>query len=60
MGAKPKQGAAELRREVRQLRTWVTQLAKALHKHARTDLAPDAALPELQALVDEINDAGGG
>jgi hypothetical protein len=29
--------------------------AKALYTHTRTDLAPDAALPSMRALVQEIS-----
>jgi len=44
----------ELRREVRELRRLLTRLACAVEKHTRTDLAPDAALPAMRALVAEL------
>lgn len=44
---------AALRRELKRQRTMILRLARALHKHARTDLAPDAALPELARLVED-------
>lgn len=43
-----------LRAEVRKQRAFIRRIANALYKHARTDLAPDAALPELKLLVDEL------
>lgn len=44
----------ELRRELRRHRIWLVKLATALYTHARTDLAPDAALPALRELVGEM------
>jgi len=44
----------ELEREVKAQRGLIAKLAAALLKHTRTDLAPDAALPEMKRLVDEI------
>jgi hypothetical protein len=40
--------------EVQRLRGVVSRLAFALYTHARTDLAPDAALPALRELVQEL------
>lgn len=48
----------ELRREVRGLRRLVVRLAKALHKHTRTDIAPDAALPEMGRIVKGLTKKG--
>jgi hypothetical protein len=45
---------AELRREVRQLRRLIVRLARVLHTHMRTDIAPDAGLPAMRKLLDEI------
>jgi len=45
---------AQLRREVRALRSLVTRLARALYTHTRTDIAPDAALPAMKRIVDEL------
>lgn len=45
---------ASLRREVSRQRAWIEELASALHTHARTDLAPDTALPALRELVRKI------
>ncbi len=42
--------------EVNEQRWLLERLARALHKHARTDLAPDAALPELARLIEDISD----
>lgn len=47
----------ELRREVARQRRWLSQLAHALYTHTRTDLAPDAALPEMRKLAREIGKA---
>lgn len=44
----------ELRREVKQLRGLVIKLARALYKHTRTDIAPDAALPAMRRIVRDI------
>lgn len=44
----------ELRAEVKRQRAWLTRLARALHTHTRTDLAPDAALPAMRKLVEEL------
>jgi len=44
----------ELQREVRELRKIVTRLSKALYTHTRTDLAPDAALPKMKAIVEDL------
>lgn len=46
-----------LRREIRRQRTWIVRLAKALYKHARTDVAPDAALPSLEKLIRDTRPA---
>lgn len=45
----------ELRREVKWLRSWCAKLARAVLTHTRTDLAPDAALPKMRALVHEVS-----
>ncbi len=45
---------AELGREVKAQGRLLERLASALLKHTRTDLAPDAALPAMRKLVDEI------
>lgn len=50
----PKHEAAELRKELRAQRALIRRLARALYTHARTDLAPDAALPSLRRLIKDI------
>jgi hypothetical protein len=40
-----------LRVEVKSQRRLIVALAKALHLHARTDVAPDACLPSLERLI---------
>lgn len=44
----------ELRRELAAQRRWIDALSEALLMHARTDVAPDAALPALERLRREI------
>jgi hypothetical protein len=46
--------SAELRREVKELRRLTIKLARALYKHTRTDIAPDAALPEMRRIVRDL------
>lgn len=45
---------ARMKRELHRLAKNMRKLAEALYKHARTDLAPDAALPELKRLVKKL------
>lgn len=54
MSAAKDRALADLRREVRANRRLLARLAKVLHTHMRTDLAPDAGLPAMQSLLDEI------
>jgi hypothetical protein len=48
----------KLRREVRDLRALVIKLARALYKHTRTDIAPDAALPAMRRIVRDLDRGG--
>jgi hypothetical protein len=41
-------------REFRELRALVVRLARALYTHTRTDIAPDAALPEMRRIVADL------
>lgn len=45
---------AALLREVREQRRLLTELAKVLHTHVRTDLPPDACLPRMGRLLKRI------
>jgi hypothetical protein len=45
---------AELAREVRAQRRLLVRLTSALYTHTRTDIAPDAALPQMRKLLDEM------
>lgn len=45
---------AELKREVRRLRSQLHRLARLFYTHARTDLAPDACLPMTRKLLAEL------
>jgi hypothetical protein len=55
MNQREKAQFQRLRREVACQRRWLLAFAKAMHKHVRTDLAPDAALPEMTSLVERIS-----
>jgi hypothetical protein len=44
----------KLREEVRYLRRFVARLTQAVYTHTRTDIAPDAALPAMRRMRDEI------
>lgn len=45
---------AALGREVRFLRGFLFRLTRAVYTHTRTDIAPDAALPAMKKMLDEI------
>lgn len=44
----------KLKREVRFLRKFLVRLTDAVYTHTRTDIAPDAALPAMRRMRDEI------
>lgn len=48
------QRVAALEREVKYLRSFVARLTAAVYTHTRTDIAPDAALPAMRRMRDEI------
>jgi len=49
--ATDKQRIAALESDAKRLRALVVDLAEALHQHARTDCAPDEAIPFMRRLV---------
>lgn len=49
-----KQRIAKLERAAKTDRAFLARLTRAFLKHVRTDLAPDAAVPETRRLVREI------
>jgi hypothetical protein len=49
----PDQRIESLEAEVRDQRRLIIMLAKALHTHTRTDMAPDAALPLMALIVED-------
>ena len=54
MRATDKEQLGTLRREVIRQRQLILKLAKALHLHARTDVAPHACLSSLKRLINEV------
>lgn len=50
----PAKRIATLERELKYLRSFLARLTSAVYTHTRTDIAPDAALPAMRRMRDEI------
>jgi hypothetical protein len=48
--SREREAMAAMRREVRDTRQMLVELARVVHTHVRTDLPPDACLPRMTRL----------